>query len=298
MSAQSCPRASPLHARLSQPLCPSGQVAEHNSADGCDVVVMLHTLWRNGSMYTENPMRVQHLANHRILAPDLLGHGHSPASLQQEDESGDAVSIECHALSVVHTIRAQVPRGTPLFIVGYSISAAIALVVTQYLLAAREYPVRGVVLVAPVYVFQTLEQPQRTLMWAAFARNRFLGRAFATRPFQMYTYYRLFERQQHRDEAATNPDAVYDTIKSVLYWCPAPSTAAVRAHGVPVLILDGQKDPLRWNDPKRKMLMRHLGAQSARVVVPGSDHALMGKTTGAVYKAIAEFIQQQQIIAK
>lgn len=342
MSSTRCAAVPPyLHVRTTDSAIRSSVDSGIQSGldDGRDnvVVVMLHTLWRNGDMYVNSPLRARHLPNVRVIAPDLLGHGEScalrgaeivvdPLDVGNHEDDGGAnertYSIERHALAVFNSIVREVRAGTPVILFGYSISGPIALCAAKYLLALDQYPLRAVVLVSPVLVFQC--QPDRpspnTLCGAitsatskcfppqlpspklpaslllsapSFLRNRLLARGFATKPLVFVVYAFLFLRRHGRaDEpiTTTNPDAVYGTIRSTLKWCPIESAVAIKRSGTPVLILDASKDALRANDHKRAMLLKLLGDASRHQVAPNSDHALMAHDSEFVYRNLAQFV--------
>lgn len=294
------------------------------------VIVMLHTLWRNGDMYVNSQDRARYLPGVRVLAPDMLGHGKTCALKFDRnmdwregsatdgggdgtDENEQIYSIERHALAVFNSIVREVRPGTPVILLGYSVSAPIALCTAKYLLALGQYPVRAVVLVAPVLVFQRCTDrtsiansctslPKLPVPSAlrnlpssspSFLRNRLLGRGFATKPLVFVLYARLFlHRHGHAEEptTTTNPDAVLGTIRSTLNWCPIESATAIRRSGAPVLILDGSKDALRANDNKRAMLLKLLGSASRRIVAPNSDHTLMAHSSEFVYQQLAQLV--------
>jgi pimeloyl-ACP methyl ester carboxylesterase len=304
------PRSCGCSITTSTPLLPTLHVRQDDNVSAIvdqnvPVLVMVHTLWRNGDMYINSPQRVQYLGNNvRVLAPDMLGHGLSPSF---QPQSGEQYSIERQALALVNTIVRNVSADTQIILFGYSISGPIVLAASKYLLALQnQYKLRGIVLVAPVLAFQSLdgsccreESESRRMTRAAaipsFVRNRMMARTLGSQPLQLAIYVCLLgDRKKHAEyhTTQTNPDAVYGTMQSTFLWCPSDACLAIRQNNVPVLIIDSDNDPLRWNDAKRETLLRLLGPQSNRIVAPKSDHVLMAHATDFVYEKLAQFVDQ------
>jgi esterase len=110
-------------------------VSAHGPA-GAPPVLLLHGLASNGSRYAEFCAHSSLRARHRLLRPDLAGHG---AAITRE-----AVSLARWCGDLEALLRAE--GGGAAVVVGHSLGARVAV----ELAARRRVPVAGLVLVDPV----------------------------------------------------------------------------------------------------------------------------------------------------
>lgn len=203
----------------------------------------------------------ERLAAHRpVLVPELPGHGGS-------DEHREVTGVEAAAAALDRWMHLEgIPRAA---LVGNSLGAQVVLAV------AERHPARAAaaVLVGPT------TPPGLRRTWAL------VGNLLRDVPTERASLVPVAVRAY----LGTGPRRLLRELRALREDRPELRLAAVRAHGVPALVVRGARDPLvpaRWG----RRLATGLGADE--VVVPGAGHAVHHSRPDVVAAEIERFLRR------
>jgi len=261
-------------------------------------VVLLHG-WSSSSRAFA-PM-LEHLApHHRVLAPDLRGHGRSPVdpSARARSERADGCpaagyAMEDHAADVAALLEREDVTGAAL--VGWSMGAQVALEA----LSLSRRRVAALVLVSGTPRFTAAEDWPHGLREASV---RALARLLVRQPER--TLRAFFEGMFVPGELCA--ERALEIERSVAEGAPPPSLAAIRAGldafivadqrsraaevAVPALVIHGERDPVCLPGAARWMAERIPGARLA--LLQGLGHAPLLSRPGLVSDLVLGFLAE------
>jgi len=247
-------------------------------------VVLLHG-WSSSSRAFA-PM-LEHLApHHRVLAPDLRGHGRSPAPAA-------GYAMEDHAADVAALLEREDVTGAAL--VGWSMGAQVALEA----LSLSRRRVAALVLVSGTPRFTAAEDWPHGLREASV---RALARLLVRQPER--TLRAFFEGMFVPGELCA--ERALEIERSVAEGAPPPSLAAIRAGldafivadqrsraaevAVPALVIHGERDPVCLPGAARWMAERIPDARLA--LLQGLGHAPLLSRPGLVSDLVLGFLAE------
>lgn len=257
----------------------------HRFGTGPRPVVALHCSLAHGGAWSALAAR---LAGVRIIAPDLPGHGASPAW----DGQG---SYPDQVTRVVAALLTEIAPAGPPDLIGHSFGATVAL----RLALERPELVRSLVLIEPV-LFAAARANQPQVFADHMARAAPFRAAFAAGDLQ--TAARLFHAEWGQGSPETLPARQWDGIVQRIGLVVAQDAvltedgAGLLGHqrleglGLPVLLLEGTGSPPVIGAIGRELARRLPMARRTRI--DGATHMLPFTHPDAVSAAVAAHLAQ------